>query len=646
MHYSAGWTVYTKLFVLSIRIVLANIEKLYSYISELEKCISVSQVEKEYVFSGEIQGHLDIGRYTQRLANYHFPREYPCIIKTRSFVTPENVYVIFIIKNIINLLKKIQNILSSKGKPDISELGLVKHYITLFKSFSIKPYFRECLKSVEEISRSYGDVFPEDLLNLIFQRTHKGKIRNSHIYKEVFTWYDIYKQGSLLENDQKINILRYSEEFSNRFFELWSLFNIKKTFIDSFGAVEIDTRNLMDTGDGYVFKLAVPTGGTVEIYYQKGSSLYWTSDDDLAWKYCKGEKNQALRGIPDISICYTAKKRALVMIDIKNRVRGEGTNSEEIYKMIGYFSNFKKTFEERFDSDVKKQGALIFRNDAIPCQEYLESNNGYRLMTLSAGVSRNSVLNQEQFKKLCKYVLDVQGIDGTTAELMGGFNFTQKKIQESFETNPDDFAYRLTHENDSEINRLFANADLEKQLPGIREQLQNDHFPHVWNKMSEKSKKILSMAECLYAGVSDCNTADYAPICLEYCRAIEVEINELIFTPFRTGHDIERLALHNRFYEKLNLTREMTLGECVYLLDKCSHRKYPLSELKAMIQSKVKHSNQLFDNAVSILRNLNESIRRLSAHTTVMDYDDLVSTRQQVLGIGNLNLFYVMLDER
>lgn len=33
-------------------------------------------------------------------------------------------------------------------------------------------------------------------------------------------------------------------------------------------------------------------------------------------------------------------------------------------------------------------------------------------------------------------------------------------------------------------------------------------------------------------------------------------------------------------------------------------------------------------------------------HTEVMTYDELVETRQRIMGIGNQNLFYIMLDRR
>lgn len=631
-----------------LRIVLANIETLHGLISDLENCLSMSHVDKEVIYSGEIQGRLNISKYSKSVAQSRFPKEYPCVVKAKTYVTPENVYAIFIIKNVLKMLDGFKMFLTKKGNSTIyTELGLIENHSKAFRMFTTKAYFRECQSLADQIIKSHGENYPEELRNLIFNRIHKGKIRNSQIYRKVFEWYNIYRQGSVLaENTQKLSVLRYSDDFANRLFELWCLYSIKETFISSFDAVLIEEKDIMEVGDGYVFKLMVPTGGTLEIYYQKGADLYWKSETDLIWKYKKDDKARGLRGIPDISIRYSSKEDALVMIDIKNRVRSAGSNSEEIYKMIGYFGNFKKAFEEYYSQNVKKQGALIFRNDMCASEELLESENGYRLMAISAGINSEEEINKKQFVKLCKYVLDVQGIDGTTSEIMGNFSQAQKSIGISVDPSSDEYIYELTERNHSTIQQLFSYGELAEQLPQYKERLEKDHFPHIWTQLAGKTQDILAMAECLYSGVSDCDTADYAPICLEYCRALEVEMNELIFIPFKASANILRLAQQNFYYDKLKETREMTLGECVFLLDKCSHRSHPLIELKRSVQTNVKQNQVLLGSAISILRGLNENVRRLSAHTTVMSYEDLVSTRQRVLGIGNLNLFYTLRDNR
>ncbi len=631
-----------------LRIVLANVETLHELISDLDSCLSMAHIDKEVVFTGNIQGRLNVSKYTKNLAQGRYPKDYPCVIKAKTYVTPENVYVIFIVRNILEMLDGFKKFLKDKDNAAVySELYLIEKHSKAFRMFSTKAYFKECQQLAEQMRKSYGTVFPLEQMNIIYNRIHKGKIRNAMNYQKIFEWYDAFRQGSVIEsNSPKLNLLRYSDDFANKLFELWCLYSIKMTFISEFEAVLVEEKNIMNAGDGYIFKLLVPTGGILELYYQKGSDLYWKTEEDLLWKYNKDGILKGLRGIPDISIRYRAQKDSLIMVDIKNRVRKSGANTEEIYKMIGYFTNFRRAFEEHFSKEVKRQGALIFRNDMKEFDEFLESENGYRLMTLSVGIGEEPNLNVAQFKKLCKYVLDVQGIDGTTSEIMGSFSKAQKAIGFSSESDGDEHIYELSKRNHAVIQNLFSYGELAEQLPKYKERLQKDHFPHIWDHLSSKTQDILAMAECLYCGVNDCASADYAPICLEYCRALEVEMNELIFTPFKNSVDVFRLAQKNYFYDKLKETREMTLGECVFLLNKCTHPSYPLTELKRNIQTNIKQNRTLLGEAVNVLRCLNENVRRLSAHTTIMDYDKLIETRQKVLGIGNLNLFYVLRDIR
>ena len=70
---------------------------------------------------------------------------------------------------------------------------------------------------------------------------------------------------------------------------------------------------------------------------------------------------------------------------------------------------------------------------------------------------------------------------------------------------------------------------------------------------------------------------------------------------------------------------------------KCTHRNYPMIELKQYIDNIVLNSNMFFSVAVPIMREINTNIRRLSAHTTIMTYEKLVNTRQRIMESGLLH---------
>lgn len=633
-----------------IRIVLANLEELRQMISEIEKSLSYTYVDSTQIFDGEIHGHLQIQQYLRSKNQIKYPKEYPCRIKVRTSVTPENIFLIYIVDYVIRLLGRFEKILQKyTGTSITTEKLLVDEYKRSFRVFARKNYFRECIVEVELIRKRYGDEFPEEIINAIKIRGTKGKIRNYRSYERIFTWYWTYKQGTVvLDIKRTLQLVRYSDDFSNRLFELWCLYSIKDTFIREFGMTLISERNIMNVGNQSVFSLKTASGGDVDIYYQKGATLYWNDTTEPIWKYLNSVgKKKNLVGIPDISVKYTANTSTLVMVDLKNRIRSAGNNAEEIYKMIGYFTNFDNMFKKMYTPDIKKQAILVYRNDNVPFKERLVSDNNYLLNTYSVSPSVKDELNVEQFKLICQCILDTQGIDGKTSEVLGSYKKEKEAFSESFKTDTeDDYIFKISEKNHNVITNLFTFGELAEELPKQMELLRQNYYPHIWEYMSQKAKEILAMADCLFSGMKECEGADYAPICLEYCRGLEVQLNQLIFEPFRNNHNISALARQNRFYEKMLESREMTLGECVFFLDKCTHRRFPMTELKNYISGIIHAPEIFFSDAVPIMRDINTNIRRLSAHTTIMTYDELVNTRQKILGIGYLNLFYQLLDQR
>lgn len=633
-----------------LRIVLANLSKLEKDISELEKNLSYSYSEVQKNIVGNIQGRLRMNQYVRDKVTIRVPREYSCVIKWKSSVTPENVYLVFILDYVLNLLSELKKYLINKRGRNISELEQIEKYFKEFKQFTNKSYFVECKDELNVIKNQYKNTFPQDKWNLIANRIRKGKIRSCRNYIKVFDWYDNLRKGSLLFVDANtIELMRYAEGFANKLFELWCLYSIKQTFINEFNSELLEENDIMGSAKGYIYKLKVITGGTIEIYFQKGNELYWNSREDLVWKYKLEDNEQGLVGIPDISVRYVAMKESLIMIDIKNRIRDVGKNSEEIYKMIGYFTNFKKAFSEKYSSDVKKQAALLFRNDNHPFEENLESDEGYLMKVLSVSPSEDEKLNSKQFKILCEYVLNMQGFDGTTSDIMGGYIKEAKNILDSVvidEETEDDVAYRIGENNHARFNTKFNHGELAKALQYSMESIKENYFPHIWNYMDEETKRILGMAECLYSSITPCDDADYAPFCLEYCRALEVQLNATIFNPFKVSIDTVSLANRNRYYEKMNQGRPLTLGECLFSFEKCNHQRFPMIELKSFVQREIKDSTQFLLNSVDAMRDINVNVRRKAAHTEVMTYDELVETRQRIMGIGNINLFYSLLDKR
>ena len=59
-----------------------------------------------------------------------------------------------------------------------------------------------------------------------------------------------------------------------------------------------------------------------------------------------------------------------------------------------------------------------------------------------------------------------------------------------------------------------------------------------------------------------------------------------------------------------------------------------------------KQHKVLFESVIDIMEGINVDIRRKAAHTSLMSYSELVDSRQKIMGIGNVNLLYILLDNR
>lgn len=632
-----------------LRILLANINDVLISIEKIEKNISYSYGKEKVRVSGGIKGRLLINEYVQNKTMVRMPKQYPCELKKKTFFTPENEYLIYIVKLIVERLNYFLEKAKNEGvfSGDETECKMLDNTILYFNALLHKQPFALIYACVRNNSFIY-----DDKKILIYTRLSKGKIRNAVAYRQVFEWFDMYMQyGFSFVGINNIEILIYDDLFCNKLFELWNLYYIADTFQKSFG-MQLEDRNRLKPGlKKYVYKLKAIDNSILEIYYQKGTGLYWDDEYKSNWSYVDSGN---LIGIPDISVKYCGEENTLTIIDLKNRVRNIGQNSEEIYKIIGYFSNFREYLNIKYNNKYKNQAILIFRNDEKSFSEQLESKSGERILSLSTGIGPNEMLNKSQFEYICKYILDVQGYTGTklqtitncSKEIDHYWTGDEGSIKNGDRKKTEDILYDIEKRNHLIVKEMFSVGELNDVLNQKCEELQINHFPHIWCDINSDTLQTLAMAECLFSGLVPCLNADYAPVCLEYCRALEIQLNATIFTPFRNTVNISSLANTNRNYGKLTSNREMTLGECIFMLEKCNAPHHATVELYNFIKNNIKHYSKLFSLCITSLKAINISIRRKAAHTTLMNYNELLEARQKVLGIGNVNVMYTLLDKR
>ena len=394
-------------FLAYIRVILANLKHFMDLFQPLLSKVSYQYSKEHKVYKGQIKGKLLINYYVKEIVNKNVPKNYHCLIKKKSYATPENVYLVFCLNEIIHRLKLCVNYIYklSLSKENTAELNLISSYLNMLEDYLNKHFFIECKEIVKSMHSKYGHKFPKDIRNLIERRIKLRKIINLEVYTKIILWLDKFSNNNSLSfiDDDTLNTIRYDgESFSDKLFELWSLFKIKETFISEFGYVQENSEITFD--DKPIFTCYNGTE-KLKIYFQKGRNLYWNDSHHRKWSYIDGTNSKSLRGIPDISVIKETEEHSIVMIDVKNKNRWGGDNSEEIYKMIGYFSNFSDMINNYYNNPVNK-AILIFRNDYDSFTEKITDYDKNLLLNISVSPKMDDELNDNQFKRICNYIID------------------------------------------------------------------------------------------------------------------------------------------------------------------------------------------------------------------------------------------------
>lgn len=628
-----------------LRIVLKNVDDLVGLISSIENQISYNYKDEIGKVKGAIKGRLDLNSYIKNKYIYEQPRIYHCMIKEKSYITEENILLIYVINDVMttlnNFVKKL-NVLTNKSMN--TEMNMLNQNYEFLNSIIKKGYFSEIVPIVKDIKKGHVE-FPYHYSQTIKSKLSKRQIVNYNSYKKLFNWYENFKKNSLsFLAENNIESLFYNDEFSDRLFELWILYKIKKSFADYYKYSIVEKNHLMDKEKPYVFKILTHTGRPIEIYYQKSKNVIWTDNAKTKWSYTNNSIERNLIGIPDIVI---KSKNKVFIVDVKNKLRNKGQNSEEIYKMLGYYENFKLPLSSIYGENYRFNGALIFRNDEKAFSSVINGNDGEQLSLFSVSPHSRIDLNSNQFNEICKTIINSWGKEGKYLEVLNNYNFKKLdlKTQNNGESqDSENLITALQLVNHNKLLKVYSNINLDNEIQDIKRKLEKDFFPHIWEEISDDIKIILSMAEHMFQNIDESMNADYAPIILEYTRSIEVLLNTVIFSPFRLKYKSNRL-LKKQEYHKIKLERDLTLGEAIYMLIKLkSNDSY--DELKKYIESNFEFSSNIVYRLAKILRPINIDFRRKSAHSDIMTYSELVKCRQFILGIGNPNIFYWILDNR
>ncbi len=181
-------------------------------------------------------------------------------------------------------------------------------------------------------------------------------------------------------------------------------------------------------------------------------------------------------------------------------------------------------------------------------------------------------------------------------------------------------------------------AQMESQLRGeskrVARQLRDNLFGSMlWRTMEPATRTFITSAEAVYRSRADDPSFDFSTVAIEYAKAVEVELNALIFPALRTfvAHlPPKKRELHGT-HGRLDLGKPIphqTLGALVRYLDKVGF-------VRKGIWTVMKHDAEwlLSDEVEKELQQLLK-LRNPAAHSEITSGDVVREHRASLLGIG------------
>ena len=181
-------------------------------------------------------------------------------------------------------------------------------------------------------------------------------------------------------------------------------------------------------------------------------------------------------------------------------------------------------------------------------------------------------------------------------------------------------------------------AQLEAQLRGeskrVARQLRDNLFgPGLWRAMEPASRTFLTSAEAVFRSRIDDPGFDFSTVAIEYAKAVEVELNALIFPALRSllsGRPPKQREIHGS-HSRLDLgrpVRHQTMGAIAHYLEEAGL-------VRKGIWTALKHDAEwiLSEEFNAVLGRLLK-LRNPAAHWEVTMGDMVSEQRAELLGIG------------
>ncbi|MFJ2646100.1 hypothetical protein ACIO1C_05135 [Streptomyces sp. NPDC087420] len=484
---------------LRLRVALASSARLAGIVNDIRTRSNFRYAVRRHNSIGHLSGQLDVPRWAIRRHERRAPVVYPIRKVQRSSATPENILATYAL---LWCQAELEDALAVAAPPDggpesVRAAVAFRELLEL----SQQPPFFDCLSSAQQVGQRS---LIQNLLDQVERRLDAGHVSNPEPYRELSSWIALSLQVNPQETGGEINWVFYGKSFDSTLFELWCMHNLASTISDSLGTPRMVPN--MRQGRSLPVYVWETLTGKIEIYYQRSLQAFVVGNE-LVWADTSNQK--PLGGRPDMTVLTRLNEGgekmpgSTVYVDPKLRQRGKPT--EEIYKMLGYFSNS--------GDEAAGRGAIIYYEPNLsvaPIYQY-SSKSGGMVLALGLDPSKQGH-NKPALQTLANMILEAHGVPD-------GVPISESDSQEEVESARERFLV-------AELVALCArigNDGLQQWMNMIKIDLAE------FNLLSNDHQRFLASA--LYAATLLSSDADYSGPVVGFGKAVEGCLRERLLFP-------------------------------------------------------------------------------------------------------------------
>lgn len=357
---------------------------LFPIVQRVESGLSTTTDTTRTETKGVIRGRLDIPRYIgRRSSSLSWPKTYPILMTSENPRTSENELVIRIFRTLLQRLSVAQFPTNS------AEVALARR---------CKNWILNRMKRAPWVSIPCASSLPRlymEACRRIARRQTGNEIAYLSLVSFIRDWRLVDESLASAGSSEKFidSFLSFpaDQKFFDRIYEIWCLHAVASSFIQLGGQLIDGPCKMTESRRKPIYVIGL-AACRIEIWFQ--SSL---PSERADWFY--DSTGNTLRGIPDITVVANGNHR--MIIDAKNKIVKGATRSEETYKMLGYFENFRDALEAESNWGVL---AFISFNGF---SRTLSSSNGRLLELISAHpTSSEDCTFMEKLKPILKAWVD------------------------------------------------------------------------------------------------------------------------------------------------------------------------------------------------------------------------------------------------